>query len=258
MTGNHQPRGLMKRAALGTVIGVVVLTGLVAAAAQTQSSALPTAQQVVDKFIAAIGGRAALERITSRVASGTLEIPDAGVTGTLQISEKAPDKSLAVVEVPGLGTIKDGTDGTSSWEDAPPGGLRERTGSELAEAKRAATFNAELKWFTIYKTVTVTGREKVGTRDTIVVIATPPDGHPTTMYFDAENGLMLRQSLTRETSQGPIGVEVFFEDYREVDGIKQPFSVRQVTPQFTLSFKLTAIKHNVPLDDAIFRKPGIW
>jgi len=238
-------------------VSLVALVGLMAAPGAAQTPALPTADQVIDKYITALGGRAVLEKITSRVAKGTMEIADIGITGTIQISEKAPDKALTLVELAGMGPIREGADASGAWEENPQTGLRDKTGSELADAKRGATFNAELKMKTIYKTLQVTGKEKVGTRDAYALVATPPDGTPTKMYFDVETGLMLRQSVTRETPQGPIDVDVFLEDYRDIEGTKQPFTVRQVTSAFSMVIRITEIKHNVPLDDAIFKKPGV-
>jgi hypothetical protein len=68
---------------------------------------------------------------------------------------------------------------------------------------------------------------------------------------------MVKQSSTRDTQQGPIDVEVMIGDYRTVNGVKMPFSVRQITSMFTAVIKLTEIKQNVPLDDAIFKRPGL-
>jgi hypothetical protein len=248
----------MKRTVLASLVALVAVVAA-GSAARAQAPALPSIDQILDKYVTAIGGRAALEKVTSRVSKGTMEIPDMGVSGTITISEKAPDKSLAVIEVGGMGVIRDGTDGVNSWEDSPQnaGGIRDKTGVELADAKRSATFNVELKMKSLYKTMAVTGRERVGSRDAYVVLATPAEGSPSRMFFDVENGLMVRQSMTRETPQGPMDVDVYLEDVREVEGIKQPFVVRQVTQQFTIVFRLSEIKYNVPLDDAMFKRPGM-
>jgi len=247
----------MKRTLLASLAALVAIVGA-GSSARAQAPALPSVDQILDKYVTAVGGRAALEKVTSRVSKGTMEIPDAGMSGTITISEKTPDKSLAVIEIGGMGVIRDGTDGVNSWEESPQTGLRDKTGVELADARRSATFNVELKLKTIYKTLAVTGRERVGQRDAYVVLATPAEGSPSRMFFDVETGLMVRQSMTRESPQGPVDVDVYLEDVRVVDGIKQPFVVRQVTQQFTIVFRLTEIKYNVPLDDAMFKRPGGW
>lgn len=221
--------------------------------AETQ---MPTIDQILEKNITALGGRAALEKVTSRVSRGTLELAEMGMNGTITISEKAPDKSLAVIELGGVGTIREGATSTAAWSEDPQSGVSDKTGSELADARRGATFNMELKLKEMFKTLAVTGRESVANRPVWVVLATPADGSAARMYFDAESGLLLRMSMTRQTQMGPMDVDIYFEDYRVTDGVKQPWLVRQVTPQFTMVIKITELKNNVALDDAIFKRPG--
>ena len=84
----------------------------------------------------------------------------------------------------------------------------------------------------------------------------PAEGSPARLFFDAESGVLLRQVSTRVTPQGPLEVEVTFEDYRAIDGVQRPFTIRQATSVFTAIIQLTDIKHNVPIDDAVFKKPG--
>jgi hypothetical protein len=241
----------MKRVFFVATAAFAVLAIGVSAEMQT-----PTIDQIIDKNIAALGGRAALEKITSRVAKGTVEVPEAGMTGTVTISEKAPDKALAVIEIGGFGTVREGATSAGAWSEDPQSGVRDKSGAELSEAKRGATFNMELKLKEVFKTLAVTGRESVANRPVWVVLATPADGAPSRLYFDAETGLLLRMSSARETPQGPMDVDTYLEDYRVTDGVKQPWVVRQVTSQATILIKLTEVKNNVPLDDAIFKRPG--
>jgi hypothetical protein len=242
-----------------------VITLLVAAAigltvarvsAQAPSQALPTVDQILEKFVTAVGGRDAMEKVTSRLSTGTVEIPDAGLSGSITLSEKAPNKSLAVIELGAMGVIRDGSDGVVAWESSDQGGLRDKSGAELADSLRGSTFNSELKLKSLYKTLVVTGKEAVEGKDAFVVLATPTEGAATRMYFDAQSGLIVKQSSSRETPQGPIDVDVMLGDYRAVGGVKMPYSVRQITSMFTIVIKLTEIKQNVPIDDVIFKRPG--
>ena len=234
---------------------LAVCAALVGLSAQTP--ALPTIDQVLEKYLTASGGKAAFDKITTRVATATLEMPDQGINGTMTLTEKAPNKSLAIVEIPGLGKIREATDGEVAWDDNPQLGIREKTGGEKSEALRGATFNMETNIRKVFPKLVVTGREQVGTRPTIVVVGTPADGSPMTFYFDADTGLLLKSSGSRESPQGPMTFEAFFEDYRTQDGIKQPFVIRQVTPMFSMVIRVTDMKHNVAVDDSIFKKPGI-
>jgi len=238
-----------------TSIAVLVLIAACGAlSAQTQ--ALPTVDQVLDKHLAAMGGQAAFDKITSRTARATIEIPDMGMTGSMTITEKAPNKSLVVIEIAQM-TVREGTDGVVAWDENPQTGLREKSGIELAEYRRGSMFNVEARLKTAYPKMNVTGRDTVNGRPVIVIDAIPEQGAPVKIFFDSETGLILKQVGSRETPQGPTSFESFYEDYRTVDGIKQPHVLRQVTAQFTSVIRITEMKHNVPVDDALFKKPGL-
>jgi len=245
----------MKRAI--TLLAVVAIGLSVARlSAHGQASALPTVDQILEKYITAVGGREAMEKVTSRVSTGTFEVPDMGMTGNITISEKAPNKSLAVIELGGIGVVREGSDGVSAWQEQPGQAAQDKTGAELAEALRGSVFNAELKYKTIYKTVVVTGKEVIDGKEAYVLVATPAEGSPNKIFFDVASGLMVRQSSTRQTQQGPLDVDVYVSDYRPVDGVKVPFSIRQVSAIISAVVRLSTVKQNVALDDAIFKKPG--
>jgi hypothetical protein len=241
------------------ILIVVALFAIAVAAAAAQGTPaapkLDTVDQILDRFVAAVGGPA-LQKVTSAQLRGTVEIVDLQVNGTVELSQKAPDKALQVVAFDQMGTQREGFDGTVGWAEDPQNGVREKTGAELADARRGAVFPRELMLKKIYPKMTVTGREKVGEREAFVINAAPPDGEPARLYFDVESGLLLRQVVTRQSPQGPVIIDATLEDYRPVDGVKRPFVIRQVTPQFKAVIRFTEIKHNVAFDDAIFKKPS--
>jgi outer membrane lipoprotein-sorting protein len=221
--------------------------------ARAQTASLPTIDQILEKYVTGAGGRAAIEKITSIDGKGTIDIPDVGVSGTVELIQKAPDKALTIVDLAGIGQQREGFDGTTGWSDDPQNGFRQKSGIELAEAKRGATFGRELKMKTLYPTLVVKGREKVGDSDAYFVEGTPAEGSPVKLYFDVATGLLVRQVATRQMPQGPLEVEVTFSDFRAVDGVKRPFTISQATSMFTATIHLTEVKQNVPIDDAIFK-----
>ena len=242
---------------LWAVVGVCAV-GAVGLMAQggVQAPALPTVDQVLDRNVTAMGGRAALEKVTSITARGSISVPEAGLTGNFELYQKAPDKALTVVDFGGQGQ-REGFDGVVGWAVDLQSGLREKSGVELVEAKRGAVFSRELRMKSLYRTLTVTGRERIGTRDAIVVEAVPAEGTPTRLFYDAESGLLVRQLVTRQSADGPMEVEITFEDFRAVDGVMRPFTIRQAVSTFTAVVQLSEIRQNVPVDDAMFKKPGI-
>jgi hypothetical protein len=240
---------------------VVIALGLVGVASidrtiGAQTPPLPTVTQVLDKYIVAIGGRTALEKLTTVTARGTIEIVGAGITGTIQLVQKGPNLFVTAADLSGIGQTREGFDGTTAWEDNPQTGIREKAGPELTEAKQNAAFPRELKLTTLYPTMTVKGRENVAGRDTYVVEGVPAEGTPTRLFFEAESGLLVRQIMSRLTPQGPLEVDTAFEDHRVVDGIKRAFRLRQTTELFTALIQLTDVKHNLPVEDTAFKKPA--
>jgi outer membrane lipoprotein-sorting protein len=235
---------------LTAVMAVCVTVGLTA-----QTAAPPTVDQILQKSIDAMGGRAALEKITSLTAKGTVSVPDAGVDGTITLFQKAPNKALTIADIGGQ-QQREAFDGTIGWAEDPQNGLREKAGLELAEARRGAVFGRELVMKTVYPKMTVQGREKLATREAYVVEAVPAEGAPARLYYDVESGLLVRQVVSRQTPAGPIDVDVAFDDYRDVAGVKRPFKITQTTSAFTAVIQLSEVKHNVEIADAMFKKPG--
>jgi hypothetical protein len=247
---------VMKRTILIITLSLAFAVAALAQTAAGPAQSTPSADQILDKFVQAIGGKAAIEKLNSRMQKGTLEIPAMGVSATFESFAKAPDKTVTVITIPGFGVVSEGSDGNIAWSNDPQSGLREKSGAELADAKRDAVFHQETKFKELYPKMTVVGKQKVGEVETWVIEATPKEGSPEKWYFDAQTGLLIRRDLERESPQGKMLIEAYLENYKEVDGIKTPFTVRQVTPAMTFMVKIDEVKHNVPVEDAKFAKPS--
>lgn len=246
----------MKRTITIILLGILVAIPCLAQATQTKpAESLPNIDQIIAKYVDALGGKAALEKITSRTQKGTFEIPAMGAGGSMEGYEKAPNKSLMIIEIAGFGTIQQGFDGTVAWSQDPQTGLREKTGGELNDAKLDAELYKPLKMKELYPTMIVKSKEKVGDKEAYLVEAKPAAGSPEKWYFDTQTGLLIRQDTERESPNGREMSEIYLENYKDVDGVKVPHTVRIVTPQFSITLQTTEVKQNVPIDDAKFAKP---
>lgn len=225
------------------------------AAAKT-STAEPTVDQILDKYEQAIGGRQAVEKITSRVTKGTFEIAAMGLKATMETYAKAPNKSLAIQNFSGVGEAREGYDGKIAWAQDPMTGLREKSGAELATTVRESDIHADIKTRQLYSKLELKGKEKVGDRETYVILATPAEGAPVKMYFDTQTWLLAREDTEIDTPQGKFPINATMEDYRDVDGVKMPFTIRVESPMGGMVIKTTEVKHNVAIDDAKFNKPS--
>jgi zinc protease len=217
---------------------------------------VPTADWVLNRYVVAIGGREAWEKLRSRTSLGTIDFPSMNMSGTVLIHEKAPNKVLLVVVLAGQ-AFRQGYDGTVGWSDDPQDGLKEKTGAQLAEAARDADFYRPLHMQKTYSKLSVTGKEKVSERDAWVVQADLPEGGSDKIFFDSESGLIVRAISQQHTEQGVTAVAEDFKDYREVDGVKLPFQILQVNGDSTLTISLGEVHHNVDLDDSEFAKPAV-
>lgn len=225
--------------------------------AATAKPAELTAGQIIEKSIAAAGGRAAMEKLTSTAAKGMLELPGTETLSAIEFYAKAPNKRLIVTTIENYGQVKQGCDGQTAWIQDPQRGLIELSGAELETMRREAVFNGPLKWRDLYPKVELKGMEKIGARDAYVVELTPADGKPIRQYFDAQSFLLVRQVVSLPSPQGAMDVTVDFSDYRDIGGgIKAPFRVKQRMPTGNLIITLTEMENNVKLDDAMFAKPA--
>ncbi|HEY6327947.1 MAG TPA: hypothetical protein VI756_01325, partial [Blastocatellia bacterium] len=207
---------------------------------QQTGPALPTVDAILDKYIAAIGGKDAIKNLTSVVQTGVFEVPEANLKGQAEGYGKAPNKAAFKVTLDGYGVVQQIYDGTRGWYSDPAGGSREIKGEELAQLQRSSDLHRDIKYHELYDKLTVVGKDKVGASDAYVIEAVPSGGgKPEKFYFDTTSGLLVRQDMVAATPQGETQTEIYSEDYRDVgSGLKMPFTTRQVTPQvsFTLKF----------------------
>ena len=217
---------------------------------------LPTVDQVLDNYVKALGGKAALEKLTSRAIKGEIEWNDG--TGTAEHYLKAPNKYVSVTTLEGIimdGTLHDGFNGSAGWTLGLAGNLRDWSSAEVALAQRFRDFYKELRLKGLYQSITLKSKEKIGNKEAYVLELTPTAGRPEKMYFDLATGLLLRHEYALEGAQGVLTYEYNYDNYREVDGVKVAFTIRRMKPsKWTL--QVTEVKHNLNLDDAKFNKPA--
>jgi hypothetical protein len=224
-------------------------------AAAASSSPAPSADQILDRYVQAIGGSAAWKKLTSRVSTGTIDVPDMNLSGTIEIREKAPNHLLAIIIINGA-SFRQGFDGAVAWTDDPQNGLHLESGAELEDTRRDADFYHPLDLRSLYSKFTVTGVEKVGDRDAHVLEASRAGADPDKLYFDTQSGLVLRIFSKHHTADGLTTIQEDMEDYREVDGVKLPFTVHQTSPDSSFIIKFAEVRQNVELDDSQFLKPA--
>ena len=224
-------------------------------ASPSPSPALPSADEIFSKYAAALGGQAAIDKLQSRTAKGSVTQAN-GNSFQFELSQAAPDRFYLLVTTP-QGTVERGFNGQVGWEKTARG-VREITGAELVNLKAANGLFTLLKVKEQYSKPPRVRKDKLGDRDVYIVDGTTTDNRRMRLYFDATSGLLLRRTTTMPTIVGIIPDQIDLEDYREADGLKFPFTARAAglevgNPTSTRTF--TELKLNVPVDDSKFNMP---
>ncbi len=223
------------------------------AAERKSTEPLPSLDQILGKYLQAVGGRDALEKVSTRVMVGTRTASE-GWSAPLEVYQKAPNKILTTYK---LGSaFYTGFNGTVGWFQSNRG-LREAEGQNLIRLKQEAEFTP-LTLRDGYQNLRVIGKQPVGDRQAYVVQGTPKGGRSLErFFFDMESGLLLRISARDATPLGPLPEETDFDDYRDVGGVKLPFTILHLSADHSYRDVYSEITQNVQIDDTRFDKPVV-
>lgn len=214
-------------------------------------------EQLLIRHVLAQGG-VALFKLKTRIMRGRIEMSESPVPGTFESYEKAPDKEIGIVNAP-LGQFITGRDGVRRWQQSPWGAAKTvGVGGGEDLRREAAKSKGDFKWRNAFAASRLKGRARVDGREMIVLAVTPKGREPVLMYFDAETYLLRKQEPDRAAgSKDAVWLRALYIDsYATVDGVKVPALFRVVATEFTLTFRVTEVKHNVLIDDGLFRSPG--
>ena len=230
-----------------------------------QNGSMPTIDQILDKHLRAMGGRENIKQLSSRVMKGSFQIrtakgssgaPPQMITGTVEFYQKAPNKSLAVINFPNYIQSIRGFDGSRGWSNEPPNGLRDVVGLELGQMKVNSEFYFETKLNELYPVMKLKGRERVGVQEAYVVDAKAAgEAEPESFYFNTRTGLVIRRRYIEASPQGKAPAQSYYANYKAVNGVQIPFSMTYKGASLEMRIKITTVKHNVKIADQKFEKP---
>ena len=223
------------------------------------TSGEPTADEIFDRYIQALGGAARLQSLTSYVAKGTsAPFGDAvGKAYPMEIYAKAPNQ-LATIVHQQEGDMARTFDGHEGYFLLPLTVVEEYpwTGGALEGAKLDAelAFPGRIKDFlTDWRVGFSTTLNGVDVR---VLQGTAP-GLVATFYFDKASGLLVRMARYSNSSVGRVPTQIDFSDYRPVAGVMMPFKWSYSWLSGRDDFALTDVQPNVAMDPAKFARPPV-
>jgi hypothetical protein len=215
------------------------------------SGSLPTTDEVLAKLVEAMGGAAAIDRVTSRVSKGELNVVGVSRGGSFETYSQAPNKIMTTAQAYPVGAVKTGFNGRTGWTRTATG-LRTLKGLELAAVQRDADFYGQFRPKRIYPKITLAGMSKIGYREVYVLDLQASSGQAERLYLDAKTYLPVRSNIVLVLDGNPVPVEIYLDEWQEVDGIKYPFYMSQRLPGMTLTYTVKEIRHNVPIDPKVF------
>ena len=230
---------------------------------------MPTVDQIFAKYVTALGGEAAIRKVTSRTITGGVEMAAEArggmpnLNGPVQIYSKAPGEWSINIQT-AAGKTANGFDGNVAWIQSANGVVTEATAPNnnplppLARVKRDSDFYAPLNLKQAYARTTMRGIEKVGNRDAYLVIGFPQGDNPEELYFDRETGLLLRKVTSVPTALGNYATQTDYDDYRPSGGVKVPFLTKtiSISPADYMVIHVEKVEVNKEIEAAKLAKPA--
>lgn len=228
----------------------------VAPGVRAQEEPLPDGAELLDRLVERSGGKAAYDKIQSRVTRASFEMPAAGLKLAMTIYQAKPNKNYTVMESEAIGKIERGTDGEVAWESSMTTGPRVIEGAERVQFMRGAEFDLITHWRDFFEKAECVGIENVNEKPAYKVVVTPKEGDPETWYLDKESGLTVRVDITVQSPMGAVPVQSYHGDVREVDGLLLAHKVEATVMGQARVMTVEGIEHNTEIPADRFEIPA--
>jgi hypothetical protein len=222
---------------------------------EEKAAALPSVDDLLARYVDALGGHEALSKITSRIVRGSV-ISSEGIVAAREINEAALNMVLDVRNSGSeFGDVSEGFDGTTGWRKGNRG-ISDLHGEQLAEIQMNAQFMPALRIKELYSKLIVMGQEKFDAEPVYVMTGLSTlTGKRERLSFGVQSGLLLRRSVVTENYVGSIVTDTYYEAYRKINGINTPMLISEYTPDSGSIMKVSRVEYNAAVDPAKFKKP---
>ncbi len=220
---------------------------------------LPTAAQVLDRYVEVTGGKEAYAKVKSVSMLGTMEIKGQNVRGDMRMYRVDGGKYYTVVDLPGIGKQEDGSNGSVVW-DKTVLGPRLKTGVEkflsiCASGAMAEYGRGALETDSCYQKSEMLGEEQMGGKTVYKLKMTPKEGKAEEQFYDKATGLLVRTNMIMPSPMGEVPIAAIVDEYRIVDGIKTPVKMTNEMGPVAMVMTFTTVKFNEKMPDILFALP---
>lgn len=215
----------------------------------------PTAEQILDRYVAVTGGAAARKSVRSEIMKALAEVKAQGISGPTE-SYRDGKNYYMWMEIQGAGKVEYGMYNGIVWQNSAIMGPRIATGEEKAFYEREALLDKDVNWRTIYKSAVLEGEEMLDGAPVYKVVLTPKDSDkPETRYYDKASGLLVRSIVITPSPMGDIPADQRFFDYRIAGGVKAPHKTVTRMGAMEMVVTVTSIEFNKPIPASRFQPP---
>jgi photosynthetic reaction center cytochrome c subunit len=213
----------------------------------------PSADPILDKYVQAVGGAEAIQKVSSRIEKGSMMFGRGQVP--VEIFAKAPNQRVTIAHQQN-GDSMTAYDGHAGWLGNTGRPARDMTEQENDAVRLDADlhFAADLKQ--IFTQFRVGRPEKIGDHQANVVLAIRQGLPPVRLYFDDQSGLLIRLVRYAETPLGRNPTQIDYADYRDAGGVKIPYRWTIARPGGRFTIQVDQVQQNIAIDDAKFTKPA--
>jgi hypothetical protein len=213
----------------------------------------PGVEQILARYVQAIGGASAIEKLSTRVEKGSIDI--SGRQFPVELFSKIPDKRMLIIHLPNGDNIT-ALDGASGWISTPGRPTREIPVPEMVSARLDADLQLPLHFQQFFSEIKTANPEKIGDHDVYVVSGGSAGDVAAKFYFDEHSGLLLRMLRYSDSPIGRNPTQVDYSDYRDEGKLKVPFQRTISTPRSRYGIRIEQVQDNVPIDDTKFTRPA--
>lgn len=236
-----------------------ITLAVIAMMAFTQNSTAQTVDDIITKYVNAIGGEDRINNIKTLRLSVNAEY---GIQIKGTVYQKMPNLIRIDVVFQGVNMTQKAYDGTTAWSKNPMAGGDKAQKSDAEETLEASedVFPSPLYKYQEHKyKPTLEGQDVIEGVACYKIKVTSPSGADSYYFIDSENyvPIMIRSFLRSGEGKGK-AIETYLSDYQEVEGVMLPFtSAQKIDGQDAGSFTITKAEVNAAdFDEKIFAFPG--
>lgn len=241
------PRPILQ--SLGRALRAFVLVAVAATLAGAQSP-----EAILQRYAKAVDPDNKLASIQGFRTVATMDMPAQGMSMKMTSMQRRPDQIAVTMEMPGLGSMRSGFDGTTAWSIDPMSGARILGEEETKQLKDNADFKMMARDPSTYVKAEMAGETQVDGEATDCVKITWKSDRVTTECFSRANGLLLEARTKTATPQGELETVTRMYDYKSVGGIMMPHRMVNTIMGMTQNITLTETAAG-PMPDSAFVLP---